>query len=91
MNNTLVDRDEPISYRAAVIWMVVSLAFLIGFCYKMGMSLWVIATFFGLVLRTGDRDYADACGTRFTRPRPALCRARQDDVFRLRRKAARRK
>ena len=47
-NATLTDQDEPISYRAAVIWMLLSITFLIGFCYKMGMSLWVIATFFGL-------------------------------------------
>ena len=28
--------------------MLLSIVFLIGFCYKLGMSLWVIATFFGL-------------------------------------------
>ena len=49
------DSREPISYRAAVIWLLLSLAFLVGFCYQMGMSLWVIATFFGLffALATG--------------------------------------
>ena len=46
--STLADQDEPISYRAAVVWMLLSIVFLIGFCYKLGMSLWVIATFFGL-------------------------------------------
>ena len=46
--STLDDGDEPISYRAAVIWMLLSMVFLVVFCYKIGMSLWVIATFFGL-------------------------------------------
>ena len=46
--STLDSQDEPISYRTSVVWMVLSVVFLVGFCYKLGMSLWVIATFFGL-------------------------------------------
>ena len=42
------DTDEPMSYRGTVIWLLLSLAFLFGFCHRTGMSFWVIALFFGL-------------------------------------------
>lgn len=42
------DTDEPMSYRGTVIWLLLSLAFLFGFCHRTGMSFWVIVLFFGL-------------------------------------------
>jgi len=44
----LDDSDEPMSYRGAILAMVLALIFLTFFCYKAGMSLWVIFIFFGL-------------------------------------------
>ncbi|MDE0505492.1 MAG: hypothetical protein OXI86_15555 [Candidatus Poribacteria bacterium] len=37
------DADEPLSYRGTVVWLLLSLAFLFGFCHRAGMSLWVVA------------------------------------------------
>ena len=61
--STFADENEPISYRAAVVWMLLSVVFLVGFCYKLGMSLWVIATFFGLFfgLATGITRMREGC------------------------------
>jgi hypothetical protein len=42
------DEKEPLTYRSAFLCMSLSLLFLIGFCYKAGMSLWVILIFFAL-------------------------------------------
>lgn len=42
------DTGEPLSYRGTVIWLLLSLAFLFAFCHRAGMSLWVVAVFFGL-------------------------------------------
>ena len=44
----LDDSDEPLSYRAAVLGVILGMAFLITFCYKAGMSIWVILVFFGI-------------------------------------------
>ena len=42
------DTSEPLSYRGTVVWLLLSLAFLFGFCHRAGMSFWVIVLFFGL-------------------------------------------
>lgn len=42
------DSDEPLGYRAAVFGIIMGMAFIIAFCYKAGMSLWVILVFFGI-------------------------------------------
>ncbi|MBI1925896.1 hypothetical protein HYR99_16800, partial [Candidatus Poribacteria bacterium] len=42
--------DEPISYRAAWMGMMIGLIFIGFFCIKAGMSLWVIALFFAIWL-----------------------------------------
>jgi len=44
----LDDSDEPMSYRVAIIALVLGLTFLTLFCYKAGMSIWVIFVFFAL-------------------------------------------
>ena len=44
----LDDSDEPMSYRVAVFALVCGVTFLILFCLKAGMSLWVILIFFSL-------------------------------------------
>lgn len=44
----LDDSDEPMSYRVAIIALASGLTFLTLFCYKAGMSIWVIFIFFGL-------------------------------------------
>jgi hypothetical protein len=44
----LDDSKEPFRYRTAVLCIVLSLSFIIVFCYKAGMSIWVILIFFGL-------------------------------------------
>ena len=46
----LEDADEPMSYRGAIIALVLASIFLALFCYKAGMSLGVIFAFFGLYL-----------------------------------------
>ena len=43
------DADEPISYRAAVIGLMACILFLVLFCVKMGMSLWVAMSYLGLL------------------------------------------
>lgn len=43
---TLDDSDKPVSYRTVVIAMVVGMLFLVGFCYRAGMSIAVIVVFF---------------------------------------------
>ncbi|MBD3184230.1 hypothetical protein GF312_18240, partial [Candidatus Poribacteria bacterium] len=40
------DSNEPISYRAAVIGMMIGGLLLLGFCYQAGMSIWVAVIFF---------------------------------------------
>jgi len=49
------DSREPLSYRTAMLLIILSMTFIIVFCYKAGMSLWVILLFFGLffALATG--------------------------------------
>ena len=42
--------NEPISYRATLIGLILGLVFIGGFCSKVGMSLWVIAVFFTIWL-----------------------------------------
>lgn len=44
----LDDSDEPMSYRGAILALALGSTFLALFCYKAGMSLWVIFVFFGL-------------------------------------------
>ena len=44
----LDDSDEPMTYRAAILALASGVAFLALFCYKAGMSLWVILIFFVL-------------------------------------------
>lgn len=44
------DSDEPMTYRAAFFLAIVSMIFLVLFCYHAGMSLWVILLFFTLFL-----------------------------------------
>ena len=44
----LDDSDEPMSYRTTVLALVIGVTFLVLFCYKAGMSLWVILVFFSL-------------------------------------------
>ena len=44
----LDDSKEPMTYRSAILLIGGSLIFLIGFCYKAGMSIWVILLFFAL-------------------------------------------
>lgn len=51
----LDDSKEPFTYRSAVLCIIVSMTFITAFCYKAGMSFWVILTFFALffALATG--------------------------------------
>ncbi|MBD3180864.1 hypothetical protein GF312_01130 [Candidatus Poribacteria bacterium] len=44
----LDDSNEPMSYRTAVIGIVLGMAALMFFCQELGMSLWLIPVFFGL-------------------------------------------
>ena len=44
----LDDSHEPMSYRAACIGMLVGMAFLYYFCWKAGMTPWVIVAFFAI-------------------------------------------
>ncbi len=46
MKASLDNKNEPVSYRAAFIGLLLSSFFLVGFCYMAGMSLWVIIVFF---------------------------------------------
>jgi hypothetical protein len=41
------DSGEPMRYRTAVCFIVIGIAFLVFFCVRSGMSLWVFAVFFG--------------------------------------------
>ena len=52
MTNTseVNDSDEPMTYRAAFFLAIISMTFLVLFCYHAGMSLWVILLFFMLFL-----------------------------------------
>jgi len=51
----LDDSKEPFKYQTAFFCIVLSMIFIITFCYKAGMSIWVILLFFGLfyALATG--------------------------------------
>jgi len=40
------DSKEPLGYRAAAFGVVIGMAFITVFCYKAGMSIWVILVFF---------------------------------------------
>ncbi len=42
------DKGEPFSYRFSTIGLIVGIIFIVFFCLKMGMSLWVILLFFFL-------------------------------------------
>ena len=42
------DSGEPMSYRRVSVGLLLGLAFITLFCYRMGMSLWMIAPFFGI-------------------------------------------
>lgn len=44
--------QEPLSYRKAVLGLIGGLLFIILFCYKAGMSIWVVIVFFLLYLLT---------------------------------------
>lgn len=46
--STLDDSQEPVSYRMAIIYMILGFAFLIGFSVKAGMAFWYAMLFFGL-------------------------------------------
>ncbi len=45
-NGNLKNRTEPVSYTLILISLVCGMTFIIGFCLKMGMSLWVIVVYF---------------------------------------------
>ena len=42
------DSNEPLGYQAAVLGIIVGMAFITVFCYKAGMSIWVILVFFAI-------------------------------------------
>lgn len=42
------DSNEPLGYRAAVFGIIIGTTFITAFCYKAGMSIWVILTFFAI-------------------------------------------
>ena len=42
------DKDEPVEYRFAILGIILGSAFLIMFSVSIGMSLWLIFTFFGI-------------------------------------------
>jgi hypothetical protein len=44
----LDDSGEPLGYRAAVLGIIIGMVFITAFCYKAGMSLWVILFFFAI-------------------------------------------
>ncbi len=44
------DRDEPLSYRTALVLLIAGLVFLLGWCVYSGMALWVAAMYLGLIL-----------------------------------------
>ena len=66
--------DEPISYRLIVLGLLSGSAFIVGFCLKMGMGLWIIIVYFAIWFAIAIGDYASAGRTRFTRPRLAFHR-----------------
>ena len=45
-----VNTQEAISYRSAMLGLLIGLSFLLFFCYYAGMSIWVITTFFTIYL-----------------------------------------
>jgi hypothetical protein len=45
---TLPEAEEPMSYRAALLGVVVGYAAIVGFCWLAGMQLWAAALFFAL-------------------------------------------
>ena len=55
VRSELDDSKEPFRYRTAVLCIVLCMIFITMFCYKAGMSIWVILIFFGLffILATG--------------------------------------
>jgi hypothetical protein len=54
-NPELDDSKEPLTYRGAIMCIILCMIFIAGFCYKAGMSIWAIFVFFGLfyILATG--------------------------------------
>jgi hypothetical protein len=42
------DSSEPLGYRAAVLGVIIGMTFITAFCYKAGMSIWVILIFFAI-------------------------------------------
>ena len=42
------DSSEPLGYRTAVLGIIIGMAFITAFCYKAGMSIWVILVFFAI-------------------------------------------
>ncbi len=46
MKSNIDNKNEPVSYRIAFIGLLISISFIVGFCYMAGMSLWVIIGFF---------------------------------------------
>jgi hypothetical protein len=52
LRTSLDDDREPIRYRVVFIMLVCAALYITIFCYKAGMSIWVIPLFFGLYLAT---------------------------------------
>ena len=46
LNGNLKNKSEPVSYTLILISFICGVAFIIGFCLKMGMSLWVVIIYF---------------------------------------------
>lgn len=52
-DRTVRDDDEPMSYRMAVVLLVLGLAVVLAWVRYAGMALWVAAVYFGLILAVG--------------------------------------
>lgn len=48
LDSTLDDKDEPVSYRVAVLSFLGGMVILMIFCGRLGMSWWLVPLFFGL-------------------------------------------
>ena len=48
IDSTLDDKDEPVSYRVAVLSFLGGMVILMIFCGRLGMSWWLVPLFFGL-------------------------------------------
>ena len=62
--DTKVNSQEPISYRSAILGLLIGLGFLLFFCYYAGMSIWVIIIFFHYLPCIGNlyHSYAGRTG-----------------------------